>query len=218
MKTIAVIGISGFGMHLCKFLSKQGVQVLAMDINEERVDLVKPYVHRAVICDATRRMSLVDHELELFDGVVVSLGERIDTSVLVTLYLKQLGVKMIVAKATSPDHEEILMNIGATRVVSPEKEMARTLAHQLGSRNLLQYVQLDAEYSVIELPPPAAWLGKSMGEIQVRRNWSVQVLLIHHHTDPGKTIIPDGDHRFTTDDRLVVIGREPALNRLKAAT
>lgn len=217
MKTIAVIGISSFGYYMCRYLSAQGVQVLALDNRESRVDSVKDFVYKAIICDATRRSTLEELELDQLDAVIVSLGEHIDTSVLVTLYLKQIGVKQIITKASSEDHQQILEHIGATRVVFPERDMANTLAHQLSSRNLLQYVQLDAEYSVIELPPPTAWLGKSIAELQIRRNWEVQILLIHNSQGTGATVSPDGDYTLHAQDQLVVIGREHALDRLKAA-
>lgn len=217
MKTMAVIGISSFGHYMCRYLSEQGVQVLAVDNRESRVDPVKDIVQKAVICDASRRQTLEELELHLLDGVIVSLGEHIDTSVLVTLYLKQLGVKQIIAKAGSSEHQQILEHVGATRVVFPERDMAHTVAQQLGSRNLLQYVQLDSEYSVIELPPPTPWIGRTLAELSVRRNWAVQILLIHNSKGSGSTVSPDGEYIFDPRDQMVVIGKGPALDRLKAA-
>lgn len=215
MRSVAVVGISSFGLNLCRFLAEQGVQVLALDQDERRIDLVKDTVHRALICDATRRQTLEELELDQLDEVVVSLGERMDTSVLVTLYLKQLGVKRITAKAFSIDHQQILEHVGAHRVVFPERDMARNLAHELASVNLLQYIPLDSEFSVMELTPPLSWLGRTLQELQIRRNHDVQILLVHDCGSTGGTVLPDGNHRFAPHERLVVLGRQAALERLR---
>ncbi len=216
MRHFAVIGMSSFGYYLCKFMAERGFYVLAIDNDEVKINRVKDFVQKAVIADATDKETLERLGLGDFDGVVVSLGDRIDASILVTLYLRQLGVDEIIAKAITEDHGKILDLIGATTVLFPEKDMAYRLAHSLDNVNVLDYIPLTSDVSIIEMAPPNSFLGKTLAELDLRRKYHVQVLMIKELVPENVVVIPTGDHVIKDSDVLVVMGKDEDLKRLES--
>ncbi len=216
MRHFAVIGMSSFGYYLCKFMAERGFYVLAIDNDEVKINRVKDFVQKAVIADATDKETLERLGLGDFDGVVVSLGDRIDASILVTLYLRQLGVDEIIAKAITEDHGKILDLIGATTVLFPEKDMAYRLAHSLDNVNVLDYIPLASDVSIIEMAPPSSFLGKTLAELDLRRKYHVQVLMIKELVPENVVVIPTGDHVIKDSDVLVVMGKDEDLKRLES--
>ncbi len=216
MRHFAVIGMSSFGYYLCKFMAERGFYVLAIDNDEVKINRVKDFVQKAVIADATDKETLERLGLGDFDGVVVSLGDRIDASILVTLYLRQLGVDEIIAKAITEDHGKILDLIGATTVLFPEKDMAYRLAHSLDNVNVLDYIPLTSDVSIIEMAPPSSFLGKTLAELDLRRKYRVQVLMIKELVPENVVVIPTGDHVIKDSDVLVVMGKDEDLKRLES--
>ncbi|HFE53276.1 MAG TPA: TrkA family potassium uptake protein [Bacteroidetes bacterium] len=216
MRHFAVIGMSSFGYYLCKFMAERGFYVLAIDNDEVKINRVKDFVQKAVIADATDKETLERLGLGDFDGVVVSLGDRIDASILVTLYLRQLGVDEIIAKAITEDHGKILDLIGATTVLFPEKDMAYRLAHSLDNVNVLDYIPLTSDVSIIEMAPPSSFLGKTLAELDLRRKYHVQVLMIKELVPENVVVIPTGDHVIKDSDVLVVMGKDEDLKRLES--
>ncbi len=215
MRSIAVIGLSSFGYYLCKYLAEAGVQVMALDKSEEKVDDVKDLVHKAVIADAGDKDTLRDLEITEFDAVVISVGEEIDTSVLITLYLRELGIKEIIAKAFTEDHAKILNMIGASTIIFPEKDTARRVAHTLKRTNLFEFFPLGSEYSVIEIAPPEQWIGKSLAELHVREHYNVQIVMIKEIVPENTIIIPGGKHILKDSDVLVLIGANKDLEKVE---
>lgn len=215
MRSIAIIGLSSFGHYLCKYLADTGIDVLAIDRNEARIDDVKSFVKKAVVADACDKETLAELGLGEFDIVVLSAGERIDTSTLITLYLRELGVKEILAKAVTEDHAKILTRIGATTIVFPERDMAERLSHTLRRGNLLDYFPLTGEYSMIELKTPAKWVGKSLQELNVRVKYNVQVIMIRDAAEDEASLIPSGRHTLREEDILVVLGRDEDLGKVE---
>ncbi len=213
--SVAVIGLSSFGSYLCKYLSEHDVDVLAIDIDEQAVGEVKDYVKKAVIADARNRETLKSLSLDSFDYVVVSVGERIDTSILITLHLKELGVQEIIAKAFTADHAKILDRVGATEIIFPERDMAERLAKTLKATNLLDFITLGEDYSIVEIAPPTSWEGKSFKDLDIRRQYGVQVILVRE-TVPVKTImLPDGDYVVKSSDILVILGANADIDAIQ---
>ncbi len=215
MRSIAVIGLSSFGHYLCKYLAEGGVQVLAVDKDEQKVDAVKDFVDKAVIAEAGDKETLRELDITEFDAVAISVGEEIDTSVLITLYLRELGVKEIIAKAFTEDHAKILHMIGASTIIFPEKDTARRVAHTLKRSNLFEFFPLGGEYSVVEIAPPEPWIGKSLAELHLREKYNVQIVMIKELIPENTIIIPGGKHVLKDSDVLVLIGANKDLEKVE---
>ena len=215
MQHIAVIGISSFGYYMCKYLSDTGVHVLAIDSDETKVESVKTFVDRAIIADATQKETLARLELQEFDQVIISVGEHIDTGILITLYLKELGVKKITVKAFTEDHVKILHLMGASNVIFPEKDSAERLAYTFQHKNLLEYFPISDDYGVIEITVPNPWLGKNLIQLDVRRKYNVQIVLIKEVLPNNKVSIPLGNQPLKDSDTLVILGPHKDLETIQ---
>jgi trk system potassium uptake protein TrkA len=215
MKSFAVIGLSSFGYYLAKALSDSGHQIIAVDIDEEKVDKVKPFVDRAIIANATDKDTLSGLGVRDMDGVVVSLGDSIDASILVTLYLRELKVKQIIAKALTEDHGKILDILGATRVIFPERDEAVRIAKTMETDYLLDAITLGEEISIIETAAPEAMVGKSLGELDLRNNYGVLVLVVKEVIPDNAVIIPTAEHVIKDSDILLLLGDDENLDKIK---
>ncbi len=215
MRSFAVIGLSSFGYHLCKHLTELGAPVLAIDVDEEKIDDIRPFVQKAVVADAKDKDVLRSLGLEDFDVVVVTVGEPIEVSILITLYLREIGVKEIIAKVITEDHAKILDKLGASSVVFPERDMAKRIAYTLRRSILLDYVSLGEGYGIVEMGAPSEWLGKPLAALDVRRQYNVQIIVIKDVLSDSVVIIPSGDHVIKDSDVLVMVGREEDLEKVE---
>ncbi|MFZ5518271.1 MAG: potassium channel family protein [Candidatus Zhuqueibacterota bacterium] len=214
MRRFAIIGLSAFGSYLTRYLSESGLQVMALDSNESRIEKVKNLAYKSVIVDARDKTALENLGIADFDVVVVSLGDQIDASILVTLYLKELGVKEIIAKATTEDHGKILDRIGATNVVFPEKDMAFRLARSLANVNVLDAIPLLPGVSILEFGAPVSFLGKSLKELDITNRFGVQIIVIKEIVPENLVVVPRADHILKDSDILIGIGKDEDLERL----
>ena len=208
-----VIGLGSFGSQVARTLAGQGAQVLAADRDRERVDDVKDEVAEAVIADGADREALEALDVKRFDVAVVSLGESTEASTLAVLHLKEMDVERIVAKAVSPDHAKILDMVGATDVVFPEHDMATRLARSLVSPNIVDYFSLGTGYSMAEVVTPRPWVGKRLKDLDLRKDFGVQVVLLKE-TIPERTKIPGPDDLLKESDILVLVGADDDLGRV----
>lgn len=215
MKSYAIIGLSSFGHFLAKKLSESGHQILVVDQSENRIERVKSFVDKAIIADATDKETLAGLGLADMDGVIVSLGDKMDASVLVTLYLRELKVNNIITKALTEDHGKILNIIGANRVVFPERDEAYRLAKTLESEYILDAVKLSDEISIIEIAPPQAFVGHTLGELDLRRKYGVLVLVIKEVVPEEIVLVPDPDHLIKDTSILMILGKEANLAKIK---
>jgi len=213
MKNIAIIGLSSFGYYLCKSLSQLGFNILAVDIKEELVNQVKPFARKAVIADAKDKNYLTKLGITDFDIVIVSVGNKIDTSILITLYLKELGIKEIIAKAVNEDHAKILEKIGATQIIFPERDMALRMSHTISSPNFLEFIPLTEGYSLVEISPAQNWLGKKLKELELRKKYTIQIVMIREII-PDRVVIPDGEFTLKDSDILYIIGSDENIQFL----
>lgn len=214
-RSIAVIGLGSFGFYLCKHLGETGVDVLAIDIKESRVDEVKSLVTKAVIADARSLPTLTQLGLTDFDVVVVTVGEAIEASILITLHLRELGIREIIAKAVSEDHAKILNMIGAAEIIFPERDMARRMAHTLYLPQLLDYISLGEGISMAEMTAPASWVGKSLQDLQVRRQYGVQIVLIKEIVPENVILVPRPEQVIKDSDVLTIVGSDEDLRKLQ---
>lgn len=212
-KSFAVIGLGRFGTSVARTLSRLGYEVLAIDTEEERVQQVADEVTHTYIADTTDENSLKALGIRNFDVVVVAIGEDIQANVLTTLLLKDLGVKYIVAKARNELHGKMLAKIGADRVVYPERDMGQRVAHNLVSTNVLDYIELSPDLSLIETSAPRCLVGKTLAESRLREKYDANVVAIKR----GEQIIvpPNPGEKIQAGDVLIVVGRNGGLQKLE---
>lgn len=215
MRKIAVIGMSSFGFFLCRALAEHKLSVMAIDNDEAKVDDVKSFVEKAIIADATDKDVLINLGVAEADAVVVSLGDRIDASILVTYYLRELGVKEIIAKAMSEDHGKILNVVGASEIIFPEKDMAERLANRLERSSILDYFEIAEGYSIIEWAPPASFVNKTLADLDLTNQYNVQVIMIKELVPERITVVPKASQLIKDSDILVLLGKDEDLERLQ---
>lgn len=217
MAQVAVIGLGKFGFHVAKHLHEAGHEVLAIDIDASNVQQIADFTSRAVVLDGRDKERLEALGIRDFDIVIVSLGERIDASALVSLHLKELGVKRLITKAGSDDHRKLLELIGVDQVVFPEREVAEHLARRLSSPNLLEFVNLGDEYSIQEIAPPDSFLGKTLQELALPTRMDVQVLAVRDALTQAVRVNPGAEFVVKESDSLLVLGHNNALAKLRRA-
>jgi len=212
MGRYAVIGLGKFGATVVRTLHERGHEVVAIDRDRGRVQEVRDTSTQAIEANCTDQDTLRALGLQDADAVVVSLGEQMDASILVTLYLKELGLKEIVVKAVSEDHGKILHLIGATEIVHPERDTARRVARGLGLRSIVEYLPLAADSSLVEVQVPAEFLGKTLAELEIRKRY--QVLVVAIKRGDGLVIATGGDERLLAGDILVLVGKDSDLDKV----
>ncbi|MBP1740773.1 MAG: potassium uptake protein, partial [Deltaproteobacteria bacterium] len=156
MKRVVVIGLGIFGFHIAKELYENGMQVIAIDKSKEVIQKIKDFSSKAVVADAREKEVLESIGIQEEDIVIVSFGEDLSSSTLLTLHLKELNVKRIIVKAPNEDHKRILQKVGATEVIIPEREMAGKVARSLISPNVIDYIPVSEDYNISEIAPPAS--------------------------------------------------------------
>ncbi|MCI9606270.1 MAG: TrkA family potassium uptake protein [Oscillospiraceae bacterium] len=212
MKSFVIIGLGRFGTAIASELSALGHEVLAVDVDEERVQQVADHVTHAVTGDGRNIEVLRALGVRNFDCVVVAMGSDVGNSALITLNLKELGVKEVICKAQSHVHSRVLEKIGADRVVFPEYEMGAKLAQGLSSSNVLNFIELSEDYGILELSAPQSWQGKSLRELDVRNRHHVNVIAIRKNGELN--VAPSPDLPLESGDQVVALGRYEDINLL----
>ncbi|MEC2074769.1 potassium channel family protein [Metabacillus fastidiosus] len=212
-KEFAVIGLGRFGGSICRELSDEGLEVMAIDIDEDRVNEFASIASHAVVGDTTDEAVLKSLGIRNFDHVIVAIGDSIQASILTTLILKELGVKHITVKAQNDYHEKVLSKIGADKIVHPERDMGRRIAHNLISNNVLDYLELSDEHSIAEIVASKKLVGYTLIDLDVRAKYGLNIVAIKR----GKDIIvsPPADEEIHRDDILILIGADSDINRFE---
>lgn len=215
MKRVIVVGLGIFGFNIAKDLYESGLEVIAIDKNKETIQRIKDFSTRAILADAADKELLETIGIQEDDVVIISFGEDLAASTLLTLHLKEFKVKEIIVKAPNEDHKRILEKVGATEVIIPEKEMASKVAKSLISPNVLDYIPLSQDYTISEIAPPSSFLGKTIGELQLRKKHHVGVIASRDVLTDQIQMIPAADFVIKDSDILVVIGKEQDIQNLK---
>jgi trk system potassium uptake protein TrkA len=214
-KQFAVIGLGRFGSSVAKYLAELGYEVLAVDDNAQRVQDVSHTVTHAVQADSTDEEALIALGIRNFDVVVVAIGQDIQSSILSTLILKDLGVPYIVVKAQNELHGKVLNKIGADKVVFPERDMGLRVAHHLISPNILEHIELSVDYSIVEMKIPSSMIGKNLKQLDIRLKYNCNVLAVKR--DEVMNITPRADEALIAGDVLVIVGKNDQLTKLEQA-
>jgi trk system potassium uptake protein TrkA len=225
-KKVAVIGIGNFGAHLAVTLAKQGAEVLAIDSSMDRLEDVKDKVTYTVRLDSTEEKALRDQGLTELDAVIVAIGDDFEATLLTVVALQNIGVKRIIARATTKTHERILRHLGIEEVISPAVEAAERLADSLMYRGVIDSLELSSDYSIVEVNAPEAFIGKSLGELQLRETFDVNLITIKRiEQEPrllglrSRTVekilgIPTPDMVVQRGDVLVLFATKPAISKM----
>jgi len=212
-KEFAVIGLGRFGGSICRELAQLGMEVMAIDSDEDKINEFANIASHAVIADSTDEMVLKSLGIRNFDHVVVAIGDNLNASILTTLILKELGVKNITVKAQNDYHEKVLTKIGADHIVHPERDMGKRIANNIASSNVLDYLELSDEHSIVEIIANKKIDGHSLIELDIRAKFGLNIVAIKR----GKEVIvsPRATENIQSGDILIVIGHDDEVNRFK---
>ena len=210
-KQIVVIGLERFGSIVATTLAKQGHQVLGIDTNEKRVDEISDTLTEAVTAKTINEDTLVSLGVKEFDIAVVAIND-VEESILVSQILKELKIKKVICKAQSFLHGRVLEKIGVDRIVFPELDMGLRLANSLVSDNIIDCIKLSEEFDVFEISAPEEFFGKTLGELNLRTEYNINVIAVKKTSEI--IMSPGSDQLIEEEDILVVIGKNEDLNKI----
>lgn len=212
-RDFAVIGLGRFGSSICRELSLEGMNVLAIDTDENRINKFKDIALHAVIADSTDEDTLKELGIKNIDHVIVAIGDNIQASILTTVILSELGIKKITVKAQNDYHEKILNKIGAHQVVHPERDMGKRIAHSIMSNNILDYLELSDKHSIVEVIAGKKMVGKTLIDLDIRANYGCNVVAIKE--GPSINVSPNATDLIKVGDILIVIGSDEDISRFE---
>lgn len=211
MKSILLIGLGRFGKHIAMELKRLGHDVLGIDCDETHINEVMPYLTSGQIGDSTNRAFLASLGVQNFDLCIVSIAEDFESSLETTDLLKELGAKFIVARAEQDTQEKFLLKNGADAVVYPEKQLGKWTAVRFSSEHILDYIELDNKHSIFEVGVPEKWIDKTVGEIDIRKKYGVNILAIRENEQLNFSVNPQ--NRFSGADTILVSGEYENLKK-----
>ena len=211
MKSILLIGLGRFGRHIAVKLHELHHQVMAVDEIEERVNAVLPYVTNAQIGDSKNEEFLSSLGVRNFDVCIVAIGENFQSSLETTSLLKELGAKFVVARANRDVHAKFLLRNGADEIVYPEKQLANWTAIRFSSDHIFDYIELEGDNAIVEVSVPAGWVGKTVGVLDVRRKYGINLLATkkNHRLNTAIT----HETQLSADETLLVLGSQRDIQR-----
>ncbi|PKM93346.1 MAG: potassium transporter Trk [Firmicutes bacterium HGW-Firmicutes-1] len=212
-RDFVVFGLGKFGRSVAQTLSKNGCDVLAIDINEEIIQDISERVTHAVQADVTDAEALHALGIRNFDVAIIAISNNMQSSIMATILAKELGVPFVIAKAQNDIHKRVLEKVGADKVVFPEREIGIRIANNLISDNFVDYVELSEEYSIVEITAKDAWVGKTLKELNLRAKFGLNVMAIRN-SDDTLTITPGPNEVLRERDVLVVIGSNVELQKI----
>lgn len=228
LKTFVVIGLGVFGQHVVRYLSQFNVVIIGIDKDEKRLEEAKQYINFPVVCDATdiKQLSEAGVNSKDVDVAIVAIGESIEASIYVTLLLKEIGIKKIIARALNNQHAKILGKIGVDRVVYPEAVSAEQLVRSLLSPQIIDEFNLSEDYSIAEIVSPKEFCNKSLQSLGIRTRYKVTVLAIKRKTpvisETGETdlkeeivLVPPPEEKILEGDILVIAGKNTDIEKLR---
>jgi trk system potassium uptake protein len=214
MRRVVVIGLGIFGFNIVKDLYENGLEVIAIDKNKDIIQKIKDFSTKAILADGTDKDVMESIGIHEDDVVIISFGEDLAASTLITLHLKEMKVKHIIVKAPNEDHKHVLEKVGATEVIIPEKEMADKVAKSLISPNVLDYIPLTEDYRIYEMAPPSNFYGKTIGELHLRSKYNIDVIAVKEVLSDRVKMVPPASFVIKDSDILVVIGKEKDISKM----
>jgi trk system potassium uptake protein len=215
MRRAVVIGLGIFGYHIARTLFENGFEVVAIDKNKEAIQRIRDYSSKAVLADGTDKEVMEEIGIHEDDIAIISFGEDLAASTLITLHLRQQKVKNIIVKAPNEEHKLILEKVGATEVIIPEMEIAKKIAKSLTSPNMMDYIPLSEDYIISEMAPPNSFLGKTIRELGLRAKYHIEVIAVRDVISDNVQMVPQADFVVKDGEVLVVIGKEADIRKIK---
>lgn len=211
MKSILLIGLGRFGRHIAEQLNSLGHEVMAIDHNEERVNKALPYVTNAQIGDSRNEDFLKTLGIPNYDVCIITIASDFQSSLETTSLVKELGGKLVVARAERDVQQKFLLRNGADEVVYPENQIARWLAIRYTSDHVLDYIEIDGDHAIFEITVPKEWLGKTVGQVDIRRRYNVNIMGVKQNGKISVTVTPET--MLTEDKSLLVVGDYKTLHK-----
>ena len=211
MKSILLIGLGRFGRHIAAQLMELRNEVMAVDKSEERVNAVLSYVTNAQIGDSTNPEFLASLGIGNFDSCIVAIGSDFQSSLETASLLKEMGAKKVIARAARDVQAKFLLRNGADEVVYPEKQLAKWTAIRCSSDHILDYIDLGEEHAIFEVALPQNWVGKTIGQIDIRKKYGINIMAIRHNGKMELTV--NSDTVFHPGDTLMVLGKNKDLQK-----
>ncbi len=211
MKSFLIIGLGRFGRQAARKLNELGHEVMAIDKEEDRVQGALPYVSNAQIGDCTRESFIKSLGVRNFDVCIVAIGDNFQSSLETTSLLKEHGAKFVVSRAAREVHAKFLLKNGADKVVYPEKQLATWTAIRYSSDHIFDYIELNGDYSIFEISVPKNWIGKTIGKIDIRRKFNINILAIRRMGKLIASISPETD--LSESDTMLVLGTNEDIQR-----
>lgn len=211
MKSILLIGLGRFGRHIAKNLNLLGHQVMAIDKQEQRVEAVLPYVTNAQIGDSTDEDFISSLGVRNFDVCMVAIGDDFQGSLETTSLLKELGAKKVVSRAARDVHAKFLLRNGADEIVYPAKQMAKLTAIRYSSDHIFDYMELSGDYAIFEVEIPVSWHGKTVGQMDIRKKYNINIMATKRNGNLNMNITPDT--MFTPEDTILVLGTNREVHK-----
>lgn len=216
-KQYAVLGLGVFGSTVATTLSQYDCEVIAIDIDQTCVERIANEVTKAVVADTTDIEQLRVLGLEDIDVAIIAIGTHLEEAVLTTMNVKDLGVPYVIAKAKNKQFSKILEKVGANRVIRAEKDMGIRVAKSLLRKNIVDLVELDEDYSLVEINAPFDWIGKSFQILNLRRTFHINVIGVKN-SDDNMSLNIGADYIVKRGDRFLVIGKTAELERFDYLT
>ena len=210
-KTILLIGLGRFGLHIVKKLHELGHEVMAVDVNEEKINQAVPYVTDAQIGNSTNEEFLKSLGINNFDLCIVTISADFQSSLETTSLLKELGAKKVVSRAERDGQAKFLLRNGADEIVYPEKQLASWMAIKYSADHILDYIEIDKEHAIFEVSIPKDWIGKTIGEIDIRKKYGINILGIKDGQKLNVNVIPS--QLLSVELSLLVIGDYKKLKK-----
>ncbi len=211
MKSVLLIGLGRFGKHTAMKLAELNHEVMAIDKNEERVNDVLPYVTNAQIGDSTNEEFLQSLGIRNFDLCIVAIGDDFQSSLETTSLLKELGAKFVVSRAARDVHAKFLLRNGADDVVYPERQLAKWTAIRYSSDLIFDYIEIDDDNAIFEISPPKAWINKTVGKLDIRRKYNINVMGVRKNGKLDLSITPDT--YITGDETILILGKSSDIQK-----
>ena len=212
MKSILLVGLGRFGRHIAEKLNALNHQVMAVDRREGRVDAILPFVTNAQIGDSTNPDFLTSLGIRNFDLCIVAIGDDFQSSLETTSLLKELGAKLVVSRAASDVHAKFLLRNGADEIIYPEKQLANWVAIRYSADHIFDYIELDDDHAIFEVQVPKDWIGKTIGELDVRKKYSINIMGIKENGKMNLTVTPNMG--ITNSQTLLVLGTMKQIQRV----
>lgn len=212
MKSILIIGMGKFGHHLCMNLAKLGNEIMVVDEKEEVIEDLLPIVTSAKIGDCTNEEVLKSLGIRNFDLCFVCIGTNFQSSLEITSLVKELGAKCVISKANRDIHAKFLLRNGADEVIYPDRDIAEKLAVRVSANHVFDYIELTDEYSIYEIPMVKEWAGKTIGEVDIRAKYHVNVL--GTKKDGKMDLLPGANYVLGEEEHIMVLGRNQDVNKI----